>query len=211
MWPGQQFEFVARVATVVVPVALYFLILGLLNSRRHPQILPGRLDFALLLLALSPLFVVPVLHWVGISPVSISLAGAGVGVGILLLAPRGRTWVVYNASALQARKAVNEALEAMHLTWTPHEDAFDLTHGRGRLEVSGFPLLRNVSIRYVGPDHVGRTLGPELARALARVSAETPPSAVALLLVASAMMVAPLALMANHAGEIVRILTGLLN
>ena len=48
-----------RVATVVVPVAVYFLILGLLNSRRRPQMLSGRLDFALMITALSPLFLVP--------------------------------------------------------------------------------------------------------------------------------------------------------
>jgi hypothetical protein len=31
-----------RIAMVVVPVALYFLILGLLNSRPCPQLLRGR-------------------------------------------------------------------------------------------------------------------------------------------------------------------------
>ncbi|MGB2822184.1 MAG: hypothetical protein WBF17_14465, partial [Phycisphaerae bacterium] len=54
-----------RIATVVVPVALYFLVLGLLNSRPRPQLLRGRRDFALLIVALSPLFVLPVLHWAG--------------------------------------------------------------------------------------------------------------------------------------------------
>ncbi len=50
-----------------------------------------------------------------------------------------------------------------------------------------------------------------LELSLQTVSAETSPSAVALLLVATAMLLAPLTLMANHAGEIVRILTDLLN
>ena len=115
MLAGQNLRFAIDLATVVVPVSLYFLILGLLNSRRHPQVLPGRLDFALLIGALSPLFAVPVLRMVGFSAFSVLAAVGAVACAILVLAPRGQTWVVYNASASEARRAVESALSALGL------------------------------------------------------------------------------------------------
>ena len=74
-----QLDVSQRMATVVVPVALYFLALGLLNSRRCPQLLRGRRDFALLIVALCPLFVCPALGWVQSTAAALgllALAGA---------------------------------------------------------------------------------------------------------------------------------------
>ena len=76
MLAGDAFGASAEIATVVVPVAVYFLVLGLLNSRPHPQLLSGRLDFALLTAAISPLFAVPVLRYFGISLLSVATAVA---------------------------------------------------------------------------------------------------------------------------------------
>jgi asparagine N-glycosylation enzyme membrane subunit Stt3 len=176
-----------RIATVVVPVALYFLILGLLNSRRRPQLLRGRRDFALLIVALSPLFVLPVLHW------------------------SGGSWVIYNVTPSQAVRAVGDALRAAGLDSSGRDGAFDLTGRAATVQVSPFPLLRNVSIRMTGTDRrASGRFEAALARQLGGISAETTPMAMALLLVAAAMLVAPLAMVAPRAGEIVRILTGML-
>ena len=200
-----------RVATVVVPPAMYFLILGLLNTRRTPQILAGRLDFALLITAMAPLFVLPVLHMLGISQASIVAACGVVACGILVLAPRGRTWVVYNASSQEADRAVAEALRAGGYSWKKTGSTFNISDGRETISLTPFPLLRNVSVQFDGCDEAGARFGRELARALADVPAEPQASAVALLVVAMTMMVAPLAMMANQAGEIVRLVTDLLN
>ena len=211
MVTSQQFDFAIRVATVVVPVALYFLILGLLNSRRHPQMLSGRLDFTLLIAALSPLFVVPALHYVGISPMSLICAICMVVGGIVLLAPKGQSWVIYNAEPRQASRAAAAALRALGLEWTVRRGIFVLESGLATIHISSFPMLRNVSIRFTGPIAQARDFERELERTLHAMEAETSPSTVALLLVAISMMVAPLAILSNHAGEIVRILSGLLN
>jgi len=211
MMAGGNFDMGIRVATVVVPVALYFLILGLLNTRRTPQVLGGRLDFGLLMGAMSPLLVVPVLHTIGISQASIAAACGVVACGILLLAPRGHTWVVYNASPAEAEHAVTSALSALGCTWRKTGRLFRIDGGTETVLVTHFPVLRNVSVQFVGGDQRGTNFGRELTCALARVSAEPSAMAVALLVVAMVMMVAPLAMMANEAGEIVRILTDLLN
>ncbi len=204
-------DFSFRFAAVVMPLGLYFLILGLLNSRSTPQVLSGRLDFTLLITALCPLLVVPCLYGVGVSAVSVAWALAGVAGVILLLAPRGRSWVVYNITAPQARGAAESALDALGLSFTSSAGSIQLADDGGAVRLSAFPMLRNVSIRFEGSDELARNFGVELARALGARSAETSPTTSALLLLATGMLIAPLAMVANHAGEIVRILTDLLN
>ena len=207
---GEHIIFAARVATVVVPIAAYFLTLGLLNSRSHPQALSGRLDFSLLIAALSPIFAVPVLHVVGTSIVSVLICVGAVCGTILLLAPTRWNWVVYNATADQVRHAVAFALRGLKLTWRMEQGNFVVRDPHATIRISCFPLLRNMSIRLEGPDELGASLGPRLLAELETMTAETSPSTMALLLVATAMLLAPLGLMADHNGQIVRTLTDLL-
>jgi hypothetical protein len=198
------------IATIVAPVALYFLVLGLLNSRRHPQLLTGRLDFAVLTAAISPLFLLPLLNWLGLSLAFAAAAVAVVGGGALVLVPRGCTWVVYNVHAEQVREAVSTALRRMGLEFRPAEDGYDL--GGPRVQVSGFSPLRNATIRLLGGDpRLARRFERALWEVLRGCEAQTSPMAVSLLLVAGTMLVAPLALMAHRVPEIVRLLTDLLH
>lgn len=211
MMSGGDLDMAIRVATVVVPVALYFLILGLLNTRRTPQVLGGRLDFGLLITAMSPVLIVPVLHTIGVSATSVAAACGVMACGILLLAPRGQTWVVYNASVDEAERAVESALRILGGTWRNTGGIFHMDGGTETVHVTHFPLLRNVSVRFDGCEDRGAKFARALTLALARVPAEPSAMAVALLVVAMVMMVAPLAMMTNQAGEIVRIVTGMLN
>jgi hypothetical protein len=200
-----------RIATVVVPVAMYFLVLGLLNSRSRPQLLRGRRDFALLLIALGPVFVLPVLHWVQNVWVALAIvAGAGACV-MRLLAPPKASWVIYNIAPDEARQRIAEALRAAGLAFAGEGRSLRLADGPGTLRVTDFPLLRNVTVRVLG---VGKQQAARFESALARelhgVEAETTPMTMALLLVATAMLAAPLALVAPRVPEIVRLLTGVL-
>ena len=199
-----------RLATVVVPVAVYFLILGLLNTRGHPQLLTGRRDFALLIVALSPLFVLPVLGWLGVSGLTVVLVVAVVAGCIWLLAPREGVWVVYNLPQGMAYDVVARALKAMGLGFERAENGFRIPSQNATVEISGFWLLCNVSVRLRGGEGLGRRFEEQLARTLASVRVEASPMAIAMLLVATGLLVAPLTLVAHRAGEIVRILTDLL-
>jgi len=201
----------ARLTTVVVPVALYFLLLGVLNSRKHPQLLTGRRDFALLIGALCPLVVLPVLSAVGVSVAAVGLCAVAVVGGVLVLAPPKGTWVLYNIPAEEARDAVDAALGRMGIRRQAREDGFRLPDCHAVVQISSFPLLRNVSVRLRGGDDelLGR-FSRELGAGLARIEAPTSPMAVSLLLVATAMLVAPLGMMAHQAEQIVRLLTDLL-
>ena len=199
-----------EIAAIMAPVAVYFLALGLLNSRAHPQLLSGRLDFAILTIAISPLFLLPLWTWLGPSVGFLLVAGVVLGAGALLLAPRGKSWVIYNVRVAEARAAVASALRRMGLEATDAGGLYDL--GDARVQVGAFPPLRNATVRLLGGDH---ELARRFERALWEVlrSCEVPTSrmAVSLLLVAATMLAAPLAMMAHRVPEIVRLLTDLLH
>ncbi len=200
-----------RIATVVVPVAVYFLILGLLNSRRRPQLLTGRMDFALLIVALSPILILPAFALLGVSILTAGLAGLAVAALAVLLGPPVGSWVVYNTSFRQVRRLLGAALDDGRIHAVQTECGFDLPEADARIEIGGFGLLRNVTIRLRGGDcELARAIEGHLAVRIGSVSAETSPMAMALLLVATCMLVAPLTLMAGQAGQIVRIITDLL-
>lgn len=198
-----------RIATIVVPVAMYFLLLGLLNTRRCPQLLTGRQDFALLTVALSPLLLQPAVAIFGGGAQAALIAAGAIGLSIWLLAPRGHNWVIYNISLSDARKLVTRSLIDAGLD--PQDLGRRLDCGGGTfLELSSFPALRNVSLRCLGgTDETWQAFAHALHGRLERREVVPSPMAVALLLVATAMIVAPLVMMAQEAPEIVRMLADL--
>ena len=203
-----------HVATIVVPVVVYFLILGLLNSRPHPQLLRGWQDLALLLIALSPLFVVPVLSYLRFSLLSMLLVPPIVATGIWVLVPRGHNWVVYNVSLHQVTRTVEQVLQGWGAEAAPRRGGFYLPREKATLDISSFPLLRNVSIHFYGQgdmSQLARRFERDLSDRIGEIRTETSATTVAMLLVATAMLVAPLALVAHEAVKIVRVLTDLLN
>ena len=197
-----------RIATEVLPVAGYSLVLGLLNSRQHPQLLTARLDFSLLMLAFCPGFILPALERVGLGPpVAVVAAVSSAVAVILLLAPGGYSWTVYNLSTDQAHRVIRSTLEAMGWWYESIEEGYRAAEPGVTVRVGGFSILRNVSVRLVGGSKaLARRFEGELSRALGRTRSQTSPMAVAMLLVATAMMVAPLALMAHRVPELVRLL-----
>jgi len=207
-----QLDLAMQAAAAAVPVAVYFLILGLLNSRPHPQLLRARRDFAILVGALCPLFVLPAVAWAGTSPAALAALAAAGAAAVAVLAPPRRSWVVYNVTAHQALRAVEEALRAAAIPHRRDGQTFRLDEGRAGLTLAPFPLLRNVSLRLQG-DRGGDLAGRferAMARRLETIPVETAPMTMALLLVATGMLAAPLALMAPRVPEIVRLIGGIL-
>ncbi len=201
-----------RVVTLTVPVAVYFLILGSLNTRRRPQMLTGRADFALLIAALSPLVFLPITKSLGGSP----LAGLAVAVclaaAILVLSPAGRSWVIYNISLHTARDTVAAALRGMGMDFARSAEGFTVQAAQATITVEGFWLLRNATIRLQGGDRrFAKAFQAALGSRLAILECQTSPMAVSMLLVAMVMLAVPLALMAQDTPQIVRILTDLLH
>jgi len=102
---------------------------------------------------------------------------------------------------------IRSALEAMGWRYKPVGGGYRVTDLDVTVRVGGFSMLRNVSVRLAGGSKVlARKFAGQLARTLGRTEAQTHPMAVAMLLVATVMMVAPLALMARRVPELVRLL-----
>jgi len=200
-----------RLGTVLVPVAVYFLVLGVLNSRRHPQVLTGRRDFALLVVALSPMVVLPVLGYLGLTLPATAAMLCLVVAGAVGLAPRGGSWVIYNLSPDEARRLVARTAAALDLPVTegPGEKTAE---ARPCVQIRCFSLLRNVTVRlHHGDRRLRRRFERALVGSLSRTPAQTSPMATMMLLVATAMLSLPLALVVGRASEIVRLISGMLD
>lgn len=202
-----------HITAAIAPIALYFLVLGLLNSRRRPQLLTGRQDFCLLAGALGPLFVLPLMNVFGASPAGVGASVAVVAGAALLLAPRGASWVVYNARRDRLEELLLAGLAARGLEASRVDGSgpMRIADTGATLRFGSFPVLDNVTIRLDGADAaLRRRVGEALSTALGREETDASPSAVGFLLAATAMLVAPLALFAQRVPEIVRLLSDLL-
>ena len=207
----EQLSTTLRVATIVVPVALYFLLLGLLNTRRHPQMLSARQDFALLLLALCPLGFQPVMLYFGGGLLTMLSCASVMGFAIYLLVPRGRAWVIYNIPFKKGRDTIAAVLEDMGYSPVRTHRGVDIDSGFACVEIGSFPILRNISLRLVGgDDEMWEVFENNLSAYVCKIEAQPSPMAVSLLLVATLVIIAPMMLMVHHAPEIVRLLTNLL-
>ena len=186
-------------ATMVAPVAVYFLILGVLNSRRRPVLISARSDFLLLGGALSPLCIYPAMQLAGVSWILLAFSAAILTSVTLYIMPRRGGFVIYNLPSAKARSVIGQVLS-------------ELTGRADLVQITGFAQLRNTTVRLVGPDkQFSQAFEQALADRLADMPVEASAMATGLLLVATGMLAAPLSLMAHRTVQIVRILGDLLN
>lgn len=197
---------VTQVATVVIPVAGYFLVLGLLNTRKTPQLLTGQMDFALLMAALGPGFIFPVLVRSGLSSVVSLLIASAVVVALWFIGRSKKHWVIYNISDELAREIIAQAFAESAITGRWQGDSYELEGSDAVVRTSGFPMLRNVSVRMEGGDEkLAGQFQVNLEASLAATQTEPQPMAVALLMVATLMLIVPLGMLAPDVPEIVRL------
>lgn len=211
MLGSEQLYDALRIGTVVLPVAVYFLLLGLLNSRRRPQLLSARQDAALLTVALLPLLFAPLTALLGGTGWVLGACLAIAAATVACLAPHRDAWVLYNLSADQARDLCHQSLLALDIRTQSTPEGLRSEDDRLRLDLSGFWLLRNVSLRMNGANRqLAERFEEELTRRLRRIDTDPHPMAVSLLLVSTVMIVGPLALVVDRVPEIVRLLGDLL-
>ncbi len=213
MLGSEQLSLAVQVAAVVAPVAVYFLLLGLLNSQPNPQIISARSDFILLNAAFFPVFCVPVLSYFAPSVWTLLVVVGALLASVLLLAPR-RTgnWVVYNITLPATVRAGQRALNLMGEPFVRRGRRLILNRIDVTLRFTSMPLLRNVSISTEGANaaEFSRDFEKLLASQLATVPTTATPMAVTFLLIATVMLIAPLGLLADRMPEMVRLVTNLI-
>ena len=209
----EQYGLPLQVAAVVIPAAVYFLLLGLLNSQRTPQLLRSRTDFILLILAFSPLFFMPLLISLGAASWTFVAVLALVVVGTVLMAPAATGhWVIYNITLPEVLRCAERALRGMDISFRRDGRRLILDGRNVTVSFGTLPLLRNVSITAEGADLAGfdAAFAAALGKQLGGIQAETTPMAAAFLLISIVMLVTPLSFVAERMPEMVRLIGGLL-
>ena len=91
-------------------------------------------------------------------------------------------------------------------------NTFSIPSRHLHVRVLEFPLLKNITVKLAGADEeFAANLDSTLSLVLARCQAQTSPMAVSLLLVATAMLIAPISMMAQSMPEVVRLITDLIH
>ena len=192
----------AEMTAIIVPLALYFGFLGLVNIRRRPTVVSGRLDFVVVIIAFLPLLYRPLSMVIGLGGVawqaSIFLA---VAVILWLLLPREFTsWVVYSVSREDVTQCLELILHRLKISHVRRENRIDCQPPYGSLVISNMPLLRNVTVYVEGSRETAffERLGEELQRDLGKVASQPSLSGHCFLAVAATLLLTPLVVMAHE-------------
>lgn len=203
---SQQAIFVLQLVLAVGPIAVYFLGLGLANSRPHPVLVKARSDFTLLAIAFLPLVVWPTVSLLGRGywPLSVLILLASLAAVILVMPRRDAGWVLYNVSPRQCARLLARAVrrcgwEAEAIDGRP-ESGQIVDGGRLRIEQENLPVLRNASIRLVGAvDGTPRQVERMTTRLIEALHVETQqesllpsPTGASLVLIGAGLLVLPL-------------------
>ncbi len=140
--------FVLKVLLTLGPVAVYFLILGLVNSRAHPCLVSTRTDFALLVFAFGPLIVMPL--WVlAAHGMHVLMGGLALSLMVIFfgLLPKHHNWVIYNCGPGQCRRLLSQSCRRLgwHADWG-NEGGLEIPSVALHVHPSALPLLRSVSL-----------------------------------------------------------------
>ena len=188
-----------EVIFIVVPLGLYFAFLGLVNLRRRPTVIGGRLDFLLVIVAFMPLLYRPVRMLLSLGNFAWqAFVLGGIVLVLVRLLPREFTsWVIYNVSEAEVRRSLERILWRMHAPYTRRENRFLFPPPRGTLVINNMPLFRNVTVYLESArdtslfERLGRELQEDLQRS------ESPPglSGHCFLAASATLLIAPFAWM----------------
>ena len=162
------------------PLAVYFLVLGLINLTRRPFLTTGARDFGALGIAISGLVIAGPMElffpegaaaawgWL-VWPLLLSLYYLGLVLVCLLIRPR---LVIYNVSADELRDVLAKSLPAIDPQAQLNVDALLLPNLGVQGHIEPFSSLRNVQIVASGPrqnhqgwSHLAARLRPALREA----------------------------------------------
>lgn len=144
----------ARVYVALLPLALYLLVVGTVNSRRRPLLTTGTYDLTALAFGLSGLVLVGPLQWILkslqwmlIAPTApILLIGIFVSGTAVLILSQPRRLVIYNFSVESLRETLWEMLKAVDPEAKIAGSRVMLPCLGLEIRIEAFPAFRNVSI-----------------------------------------------------------------
>ena len=217
MDPYDQVIFLLKVVINVAPIAIYFLVLGLVNSQGHPKLVNARSDFIALTLVFVPVLVWPVPLLVAGNYTWLLAAGLALGAaGFVALVPAPMSgWVIYNVGEGRCRRALEEAVEQAGWGFHWQDHTMTVPQANLRIDISCFPLLRNVSLHFrpiVGKLQAEpiELLRQHLESRLMRVALLPSTTGACLLVIGAGLLIVPLWMMSRHIDAIVELVHRLL-
>jgi len=213
----QQVVVVLKVLVLVAPIAVYFMVLGLLNSQPTPRLVNARSDFLLLTTAVCPLLLAPAapLSRHGYGWVLLPLF-AVLGLAMWALLPKHDSgWVIYNLSAARARVLLQRCLSELGWAHRLVDGKLEVPDRGLDIRLSALPALRNVTCHlafHQAADSHRTTalLRRKLDAALARQQLLPSLAGSCLMILGVAMMILPLWMMSRHSEAIAEVVTRLL-
>lgn len=206
---------VLKLALNIAPPALYFVILGLVNSQSRPHIISARNDWLALIIVFCPILLYPAI-WLATGGHYLAgiLALALAGMVIYFSLPKPQSgWVIYNCSRFRLQRSLFSALTAGGLDYEMvNSQLIHLPKHHVDLRLSSLPLLKNTTINVVSSrprDHLIDQLGKNLRHQLDQVENAVNPSGPALLITGTSMLILPLLMMVRHMDAFVRVVCDL--
>jgi hypothetical protein len=207
---------VLKLALNIAPPALYFVILGLVNSQSRPHVISSRKDWLALIVVFSPVLLFPAL-WLASGGFFLTgvLAVALAGLGVYFSLPKPQSgWVIYNCSRLEVRRALFSALTEMGIDYEIiNPKLIHLPQYRMDLSFSSLPLLKNTTITvhsFQSREELIDQIENCLRGNLDGVENALNPSGPAMLIAGSSMLILPLLMMVRHIDAFVRVVCDLL-
>lgn len=191
------------------PIALYFLVLGLVNSHSRPYLISSRADFLALTSVLVPvlLWPLPALASSGMTWLLVLCLVPAAGLFTWMLVTTGTGFVVYNVSEARCLRLLEEALRGLGLTGRWNGQTWRDDAGTVAVHVRRFALLRNVSLHVEKRDapagRFGRELGAELDRRLSSVAQLPSTMGACLVLIGVGLMILPMWMVGRHIHDLV--------
>jgi len=193
----------------VLPLSIYFLVLGLVNSHSRPYLTTSRADFIALTCALAPVLLWPVPAFARGGMIWLLVAGLAVAGALFvhLLLSMGHGLVIYNISEARAARLLEESLRALGLDGRWVDRTWESSEGDLRIHLRRFALLRNVTLHIdaTAPRAADLTsaLGGELHRRLATVAQLPSTMGACLVLLGVTLMILPLWTAGRHIHDVV--------
>lgn len=192
-----------------LPLAVYFLVLGLVNSHSRPYLTTSRADFIALTCALMPVLLWPVPTFVRSGMVWLLVAGLVAAAALFahLLITIGSGFVIYNISEARAIRLLEESLRALGWRGRWVERTWESETGDVQIQVRRFAVLRNITLhietRSPRAAEGLSALGGELHRRLATVAQLPSTMGACLVLLGVTLMILPMWMAGRHIHDVV--------
>ncbi len=200
----------------VLPIALYFLVLGLVNSHARPFLITARTDFVTLSCALMPILLWPLPTFVGSGMTWLLIVGLvfAAGLFVWMLKTAGTGFVIYNIDQSCCRRILDGAIRATGFKGRWTDDTWQDDAGLVAIHVRKFALLRNITLHIETDDPAAAKRLPqfaaELDRRLATIAQLPSTRGVCLVIIGVALMILPMWMVGRHIHDIVEAVSNIL-